>query len=164
MGSNSRSESFRLLFVCSGNTCRSPLAAALAEREFVRLGWRVDVRSAGVSAARGIPASDGSLRVGALNGLDLSAHLSRPVDGELLVWADLILVMSPGHLLGLAEMGVAGKAAVLDSFAKGGGEAGEDAEVPDPFGGDDRDYEEVYRTLEELVGKALHQMRPNLAP
>ena len=164
MGSDSRSESFRLLFVCSGNTCRSPLAAALAERELARLGWRVEVRSAGVSAARGAPASHGSLRVGARNGLDLSGHLSLPVDSELLGWADLSLVMSPGHLLRLAEMGVAGEAALLDAFAKGVGGAGEGTEVPDPFGGDDRDYEETYRTLEDLVGKALHQLEPNLAP
>ena len=162
MGSDSRSESFRLLFVCSGNTCRSPLAAALMEQELERLGWQVEVRSAGVSAARGVPASHGSLRVGARNGLDLSEHRSRPVDDELLSWADLILVMSPGHLFRLGAMGVAGKAAVLDAFAKGGAEEG--AEVPDPFGGDDRDYEEVYRTLEELVGMAVHQLEPNLAP
>ena len=164
MGSDSRPESFRLLFVCSGNTCRSPLAAALTERELVRLGWRVEVRSAGVSAVRGVPASDGSLRVGARHGLDLSGHRSRPVDDELLGWANLILVMSHGHLLRLAELGVAGKAAVLDAFANGEEGAGEGADVPDPFGGDDHDYEEAYRTLEELVGKALHQLEPILAP
>lgn len=162
--SDSRSESFRLLFVCSGNTCRSPLAAALAERELARLGRMVDVRSAGVSAARGAPASHGSLRVGARNGLDLSGHLSRPVDSELLGWADLILVMSQGHLLRLAEMGLAGDAALLDAFAKGVGGVGAGAEVPDPFGGGDRDYEETYRILEDMVGAALHQLEPNLVP
>ena len=166
MESDSRPESFRLLFACSGNTCRSPLAVALAERELVRLGWRVEVRSAGVSAARGEPASEGSLRAGQRHGLDLSAHRSRSVDDELLDWADLILVMSPGHLLRLAELGVAGKAALLDAFARGEDEGGDgsDAGVPDPFGGDDQDYEEAYQTLEELVGKALHQLEPILAP
>ena len=162
MGTDSRSESFRLLFVCSGNTCRSPLAAALAKREIARLGWRVEVRSAGVSAVRGVPASTGSLRVGARHGLDLSGHLSRPVDDELLYWAHLILVMSPGHLLRLAQLGVAGKAAVLDAFARGGD--GDGAEVPDPFGGGDDDYERTYETLGELTGMALHQLEPNLAP
>ena len=162
MESGSRSESLRLLFVCSGNTCRSPLAAALAEREIVSLGWPVEVVSAGVSAARGLPASQGSLEVGARHGLDLSGHLSRPTDDEVLEWANLILVMSPGHLLRLAQLGVAGKAALLDAFANGG--EGEGAEVPDPFGGDERHYEETYQTLERLVGKALHQLEPNLAP
>ena len=164
MRNDSRPESFRLLFVCSGNTCRSPLATALAERELVRLDWRVEVRSAGVSAVPGEPASDGSLRAGARHGLDLSGHRSRPVDDELLGWADLILVMSPGHLLRLAELGIVGKAAVLDTFAQGKEGSGEGADVPDPFGGDDDCYEEAYRTLEELVGKVLHQLEPILAP
>ena len=164
MGIDSRSKSFRLLFVCSGNTCRSPLAAALAEREIAHLGWRVEVRSAGVSAMRGVPASTGSLGVGARHGLDLSGHLSRPVDDELLYWAHLILVMSPGHLLRLAQLGVAGKAAVLDAFAKGGEGDGEGAEVSDPFGGGDDDYERTYETLKELIGMAFRQLEPNLAP
>ena len=117
-----------------------------------------------MSAAQGAPASQGSLRVAARNGLDLSGHLSCPVGSDLLGWADLILVMSPGHLFPLAEMGVMGKAAVLDAFAKGGDGTGEAAEVPDPFGGDDRSYEETYQTLEDLVDKALHQLELQLAP
>jgi protein-tyrosine-phosphatase len=64
----------------------------------------------------------------------------------------------------LAELGVVGKAAVLDAFAQGGEGSGESADVLDPFGGDDDDYEEAYRTLEELVGKVLHQLEPMLAP
>ena len=83
---------------------------------------------------------------------------------ELLGWADLILVMSPGHLLRLTELGVVGKAAVLDAFAQGEEGSGEGADVPDPFGGDDDYYEEAYRTIEELVGKVLHQLEPILAP
>ena len=166
METDSRPESFRLLFVCSGNTCRSPLAVALAERELARLGWRVDVRSGGVSAVSGAPASAGSLRAGERHGLDLRGHASRPIDQALLDWADLVLVMSPGHLVRLAELGGGGKAALLDAFAQGdeGDEDGMTAGVPDPFGGDDRDYEEAYQTLEELVGKVLRRLEPILAP
>src|SRR6185369_6940217 len=105
MDIENRPESFRLLFVCSGNTCRSPLAEALAERELGNLGWRVEVRSAGVSALSGTPASSGSIDVGRRHGLDLTAHRSREVDGALIDWADLILVMSPSHLVRLAELG-----------------------------------------------------------
>ena len=88
------------------------------------------------------------------------------MDDELIEWADLILVMSSGHLLRLAGLGGAGKAALLDAFARGDdegdGEAG--SGVPDPFGGDDEAYEETYRTLEDLVGKALRRLEPILAP
>src|SRR5690606_19746120 len=106
--------------------CRSPLAHALAERALADLGWQVEVRSAGVSALAGAPASEGSLAVARRHGLDLSAHRSVPVDEALLDWADLILVMSPGHLLRLAELGAAGKAALLDAFAYGEEADGED--------------------------------------
>ena len=165
MESDNRPESFRLLFVCSGNTCRSPLAHALAERELGNLCWRVEVRSAGVNALSGTPASSGSLGVAERHGLDLSPHRSREVDPALIDWADLILVMSPSHLVRLAQLGGAGKAALLDAFAHGD-EGGEDvgSGVPDPFGGDDDTYEETYRTLEELVAKALRRLEPILAP
>jgi protein-tyrosine phosphatase len=165
MEPDNRPESFRLLFVCSGNTCRSPLAEALAQRELGTLGWRVEVRSAGVSALSGTPASSGSLGAAQRHGLDLSGHRSREVDEQLIDWADLILVMSPSHLVRLAQLGGAGKAALLDAFAQGE-EGGEDVGggVPDPFGGDDDAYEETYRTLEELVDKALRRLEPILAP
>lgn len=166
MENDSRPESFRLLFVCSGNTCRSPLARALAERKVEARGWLVKVRSAGVSALSGGPASEGSLRVAARHGLDLGGHRSRPVDEELVRWADLILVMSPTHLLRLAELGAAGKAALLDAFARGeeGGQEEPGAVVPDPFGGDDQEYEETYLTLEDLIPKALRRLELILAP
>jgi protein-tyrosine phosphatase len=166
MESDSRPESFRLLFVCSGNTCRSPLAGALAEREVAALGWRVEVRSAGVGAMSGAPASEGSLGAAVRHGLDLSEHRSRPLDDELVGWADLILVMSPSHLLRLAELGVAGKAALLDAFARGDEGVDEDAGagIPDPFGGDDQDYEDTYLMLEQLIPKALRRLEPILAP
>jgi protein-tyrosine-phosphatase len=64
----------------------------------------------------------------------------------------------------LAELGVVGRAAVLDAFAQGEEGSGEGADVPDPFGGGDDYYEEAYRTLEELVGKVLYQMEPILVP
>ena len=165
MERDNRPESFRLLFVCSGNTCRSPLASALAERELGALGWRVEVGSAGVSALSGTPASSGSLAAAQRHGLNLSAHRSREVDPALIDWADLILVMSPSHLVRLAQLGGAGKAALLDAFANGE-EGVEDTGggVPDPFGGDDDAYEETYRTLEELVSKALRRLEPILAP
>ncbi len=166
MESDNRPESFRLLFVCSGNTCRSPLAHALAEREMTTLGWRVEVRSAGVGAISGEPASEGSLVVGRRHGLDLGGHRSRVVDDALIDWADLILVMSTSHLLRLAEFGAAGKAALLDAFGRGDEADADDlgVGVPDPFGGDHEAYEETYRTLEDLVGKALRRLEPILAP
>jgi protein-tyrosine phosphatase len=163
MSSPDAPEPFRLLFVCTGNTCRSPLAEGLARHGAEARGWsHLEVASAGVSAADGLPASDGALRTARRHGLDLSAHRSRALGGELAGWADLILVMSPGHLLRLEELDALARSALLDAFARGAEEGG--AGVPDPFGGDDDAYEATYEALDELVAAALERLEPLLAP
>jgi protein-tyrosine-phosphatase len=158
-------EPFRLLFVCTGNTCRSPMAEVIARRALADLGWsHVEVRSAGVSALEGTPASEGARAAAERHGLDLAAHRSALATSETLAWADLILTMSANHALHLAEMGAADKVALVTSFA-GGRDAGEMADsVPDPYGGGDEDYEESFRLLQGLVDRVLRRLAPILAP
>lgn len=160
-----RTEPFRLLFVCTGNTCRSPLAAALAREGVRRLGWsHVEVSSAGVSAATGSPASEGSLRAAARHGLDLGAHRSSPLTAEALERTDLVLAMSPAHLGPLEMLGAGHKASLLTDFAAAVNPDGVPESVPDPFGGADEEYEDTYVLLERLVGRALQRLAPILAP
>jgi protein-tyrosine-phosphatase len=157
-------EAFRILFVCTGNTCRSPLAEALARRALARLGWRqVEVRSAGVSATSGSPASEGSLRAGVRHGLDLSGHRSAQVTEDMVDWADLILTMSASHLLALSAYGGEERASVITDFA-GGDLERRGMGVPDPHGGDDAEYEATLVELEELVKRALARLQPIVAP
>jgi protein-tyrosine phosphatase len=158
-------EPFRLLFVCTGNTCRSPLAEAIARRELSARGWgQLEVRSAGVGAAPGGSASQGSLEAARRHGLDLSSHRSAPVDADALEWADLILVMSPSHLVRVSEMGAGEKATLLGTFAAGEDPEGIPDVVPDPFGGSDEEYEATFVLLERLVGRVLDRLAPILAP
>lgn len=96
-----------VLFVCTGNTCRSPLAEALARkllcerlgcgpRDLPRRGvWLV---SAGLAAGGGHPASEESVAVAAEFGADLTAHRSRPLDPHLLATADDVIAMTRGHV------------------------------------------------------------------
>lgn len=164
--SGSGPEPFRILFVCTGNTCRSPLAEVLARREVQARGWRhVEIRSGGVRAGPGLPASEGSSRVAAEHGLDLSAHSSTPVDGELLDWADLVLAMSAGHLAALQASGAGDRATLLGAMAAGDEESGSGGvEVPDPFGQEDDVYRDTYRVLEEMIVRVLDRLEPIVAP
>ena len=82
-----------LLFVCSGNLCRSPVAEALFRTRLASAGREIAVASAGLIALPGESADETICLAAARRGLDLSGHRSRPLDPALLRWADLVLVM-----------------------------------------------------------------------
>ena len=154
----------RLLFVCSGNTCRSPLAEVLSRRVAPELGLpAVEVFSAGTLTRPGLPASGGALRAAGRHGLTLEGHASTVLSEELVDWADWIFAMGPGHLHQLEMLGAGGKAVLLGVFAREEGSSGKeiddtDLAVPDPFGGDDTVYEETFQTLELYVESAMKRL------
>lgn len=154
----SKEAPLRILFVCSGNTCRSPLAEAIARRMAKERGsLPLEFRSAGTSTVSGLPASEGASRAAERHALALDGHSSAPLSAELLRWADLILTMGPSHLMRVVELGGAGKSALLGAFAAGVDEATEPM-VPDPYGGDDETYESTYLTLERMVTRVLDRL------
>jgi len=150
---------FCLLFVCTGNTCRSPMAAAIARRAAAARGWTgFKVLSAGVAATDGEPASAGAVRAAKANGLGLREHQATLLRPELAEWADIILVMSPAHVMWVAELGAGDRAALLGAYASEGDGTSLRGAVPDPIGGSDEEYLETFAFLENLIERALARM------
>ena len=150
-----------LLIVCTGNTCRSPLAEAIVRRLIAARGLDVTVASAGTSASEGMPASDGSLLVGLERSLDLSLHRARLLTRERLAEADLVLAMAMHHVERAGELGGEGKAFLLTDFGRAQ-ETGRS--IADPFGGAVEEYRRMADEMELELGLVVDRLAAEQAP
>lgn len=146
---------FVILIVCTGNTCRSPMAeyALRSLLEKNRPG-RVRVKSAGTGAAAGYPATQYAQEAAKMWDLDLSPHGSQMVTPELIEEADLILTMTSRHHREVTRMSpdAAEKTFLFKKFPDNA-PVGEDVE--DPIGQTLDKYNETFLEIGEYLGKNL---------
>lgn len=138
----------RVLFICTGNTCRSPLAEVFLNH---LAGDRFEARSAGVFAENGAPLSSGSARVLEQEGLS-ATHASQQVSDELMEWADVVIAMSNSHKFNLQSR--YNKADILTLKEIAGMGTGD---VADPFGGSDDVYRLTAKEIKEALTRLINQ-------
>ncbi|KKN16717.1 hypothetical protein LCGC14_0973020 [marine sediment metagenome] len=135
----------KILFVCTGNLCRSPMAEALFNVIAKKKGLPFWSSSAGIMAYEGNKASENAILAMSERGIDLTYHRARLVEEELLDEFDIIFAMEQSHLDSLPKSH-RDKAHLLSDFAS---DVSED--VFDPYGAD----LETYEVCAELIEKHL---------
>ncbi|WP_104201890.1 low molecular weight protein-tyrosine-phosphatase [Billgrantia saliphila] len=134
----------RILVLCTGNICRSPVAAAMLE---TRLPHK-QIETAGLNALEGQGVEPTARSLAEAEGLNVSAHQARQVSLDILHRADLVLVMSDGQRLAVGQMApsVLGKTMLFGRWLDGG----QGREIPDPY----RKSAEAFRQVHQLLHEA----------
>jgi protein-tyrosine-phosphatase len=145
-----------IFFACTGNICRSPMAEAFLKRILAREGLAADyaVRSAGVWAADGRPASPYAIQVMARRGIDISDHRAHSLTRTDVEEADLILVMASEHAEVIETLlpQYKPKIHLLSEMT------GRHYDIPDPGGGPLYEYLQCADDLEDLIERSYPQI------
>ena len=147
----------RILFVCMGNICRSPMVEAVARVEFARAGIAAHVESAGTEDYHvGAPADRRAIRIAEAQGYPLAAHRARQVNAADFMTFDYLLAMDHVNLRALKHVQPQRPKAVPTLFL---GEAGQpDAQVPDPYYGSDEDFEHVLALARDGIAALIERL------
>ncbi len=150
----------RILIICTGNLCRSPMAVGLVAKALAeRFGCEpqevadrgIELAGAGTGATDGIPASANAVQAMDERGIDIRDHRSQPMTVDALLAADYIWVMTRHHLEAVGRLApeVRERACLIDP---------EGRDVADPLGGDVETYRTCARRVEEAVARRVQEI------
>lgn len=138
-----------LLFICTGNICRSPMAEYIARAHGERTSVELEAKSASTLGLTNRPAEPMMVKVGQEIGLDLTPHVCQPITDELIDWADAIYVMEFKHHAHVTEVhpNSRGKVHMLGSFDNV-------EEIDDPIGSW---FTFKFRRCRDRIQRAVHR-------
>lgn len=148
--------------VCTGNTCRSPMASAILQDLWRKAsaGWDLEIESAGTAAFPGLEATSQAVVAMRSRGLDIRDHRSRTVTNEALAGIDLVLTMTSRHKEYITRLWpeMADRVYTLMEFS------GMGTDVPDPFGGSLEHYERTADALTPMLAAVVERIRTEGRP
>lgn len=140
----------RIIFVCTGNTCRSPMAAAIMNKIALDNDMELEIRSAGIMAHEGDAISKNAVLAMQEKGIDVSSHIAYQLREKDVEEADIILTMTSGQKMMISQLSP-DKIFTLGEFS------GNDADVPDPYGGDLEEYRETADEIYDMMVDAAER-------
>lgn len=145
-----------ILVVCLGNICRSPVAEAMLRQRLPNK----KISSAGIQAMSDHGADSNAAELAHSDGLDLSSHKARQLTNEMIQQADLILVMTQGQRVAIAEKNPAatGKVMLFGQWLTGQGEQQQGQDIPDPY----RKSREAFESVHKLLAQAANAWQQRL--
>lgn len=148
----------QILFVCTGNICRSPMGEGLLKSKLdPETAKRVHIVSAGTYAMSGLPASSNAQTIAREFNVDLSDHDSQILTPYLISHSDLILAMEPEHTEIIHRMDPTSRLRtfLLKEFGRAADESANGSKVHDPVGGSEELYRDVYKELDAEITRIL---------